>query len=190
MTKTFTDGKGGMKDARWLAGPLPGDVDASPEGRMYRMIVKKETAVGKRYDPAMHTAEHILNQTMVRMFDCGRCVSAHIEKKKSKCDYVFDRPLEESEATEIERRVNEVIEKGLPVEEHFVGRQEAAVRYDLDRLPDSAGDRIRIVTVGDYDYCPCIGPHVANTSAIGTFRITSYSWNEGRLRIRYKLSRP
>ena len=35
----------------------------------------------------MHTAEHILNQTMVRMFGCPRSKNAHIERKKSKCDY-------------------------------------------------------------------------------------------------------
>jgi len=55
----------------------------------------------KEIDPKMHSAEHILNQTMVRMFSCGRCFRAHIEKKKSKCDYHFDRPLTEQEMRQI-----------------------------------------------------------------------------------------
>ena len=38
----------------------------------------------------MHTAEHILNGTMVRMFGCTRSRNAHIERKKSKCDYLLD----------------------------------------------------------------------------------------------------
>ena len=37
----------------------------------------------KDYHRPMHTAEHILNQTMVRMFGCGRSANAHIEKKAS-----------------------------------------------------------------------------------------------------------
>jgi len=37
--------------------------------------------MNKEYDPRMHSAEHILNQTMVRMFNRGRSFSAHIEKK-------------------------------------------------------------------------------------------------------------
>ncbi|MBR4973989.1 MAG: hypothetical protein IKY60_00235, partial [Bacteroidales bacterium] len=41
----------------------------------------------KQEHPPMHTAEHILNQTMVRMFGCPRSKNTHIEKKKSKCDY-------------------------------------------------------------------------------------------------------
>ena len=28
----------------------------------------------------MHTTEHIINQTMIRLFGCGRSVSAHIER--------------------------------------------------------------------------------------------------------------
>ena len=43
----------------------------------------------KQEYPPMHTAEHILNQTMVRMFGCPRSKNAHIERKKSKCDYLL-----------------------------------------------------------------------------------------------------
>ena len=63
----------------------------------------------KQYNPEMHTAEHILNQTMVRMFGCGRSFSNHLERKKSKCDYRFDRPLTPEEEEEIGLRVNEVL---------------------------------------------------------------------------------
>ena len=56
-------------------------------------------------DPRMHTAEHILNQTMIRLFSCGRAFSAHIEKKKSKCDYRFDRALSDGEIKELEEKV-------------------------------------------------------------------------------------
>ena len=122
-------------------------------------------------DPRMHSAEHILNQTMIRMFHTGRCFSAHIEKKKSKCDYRFDRPLEEEEIRRLEDKVNEIVRSDLPVNETFLGREEAEKRFNLERLPDEAGDLIRIVTVGDYDACPCIGPHVRSTSEIGQFRI-------------------
>jgi len=69
--------------------------------------------MNKEYDPRMHSAEHILNQTMVRMFNKGRSFSAHIEKKKSKCDYHFDRELTPSELVEIEGKVNEIIRQNL-----------------------------------------------------------------------------
>jgi Ser-tRNA(Ala) deacylase AlaX len=143
--------------------------------------------VKKSIDPRMHSAEHVLNQAMDRMFGCGRCVTAHIERKKSKCDYRFDRPLTGEEEVRIEEEVNRVLRADLPVTERFAEREACAARFDLDRLPEDAGDRIRIVEVGDYDACPCIGPHVRSTAEIGSFRIVSTDFREGFLRIRYKL---
>jgi Ser-tRNA(Ala) deacylase AlaX len=137
----------------------------------------------------MHSAEHVLNQAMDRMFGCGRCVTAHIERKKSKCDYRFDRALTGEEAERVEEEVNRVIREDLPVNERFSSREACAGRFDLDRLPEGAGDRIRIVEVGGYDACPCIGPHVGSTAEIGSFRIVSTDFREGILRIRFKLGR-
>ena len=70
-----------------------------------------EVKSNKDYNPEMHSAEHILNQTMVRMFNKGRSFSNHIEKKKSKCDYHFDRNLTEDEVEAINKKVNEIIHK-------------------------------------------------------------------------------
>jgi misacylated tRNA(Ala) deacylase len=142
----------------------------------------------KNYDPRMHSAEHILNQTMDRMFRRGRSFSAHIEKKKSKCDYHFDRGLTDDEVQEIERRVNAIIQENLPVREEFVSRSDAGSRFVLDRLPDDAGETIRIITIGHYDACPCIGKHVSSTGDIGRFRITSTDFGNGVLRIRFGLA--
>ena len=138
----------------------------------------------KSYDPQMHTAEHILNQTIVRMFGCERSFSSHIEKKKSKCDYRFDRPLDGDEEIELVRNVNDIICRNLDVKEHFLALSEAAEQFNLSRLPEDSGDKIRIVTVGDYDACPCIGPHVSNSSEIGTFQLISSSFENQILRIR------
>lgn len=141
----------------------------------------------KDYNAPMHSAEHILNQTMVRMFNCGRSFRNHVEKKKSKCDYYFDRNLSADEITTIEGKVNEIINQHLPVNEAMITRAEAQQRFNLSRLPDEAGDTIRIISIGDYDACPCIGAHVSNTSEIGQFRIISSDHADGVLRIRYKL---
>lgn len=141
----------------------------------------------KSYHPQMHTAEHILNQTMVRKFNKGRSFSAHIEKKKSKCDYHFDRNLKEDEVIEIESKVNEVISKDHPIIEEYYNRSEVEEKFNLGKLPDDAGENIRIIKVGDYDACPCIGEHVSRTSEIGNFKIISTSFDNGVLRIRFKV---
>ena len=146
--------------------------------------------VEKQFDPRMHSAEHIVNQTMIRMFRCNRCFSAHLEKKKSKLDYHFERPLADAETVELERRINEIIEANLPITEAFIAKAEAQRDFNLERLPEGAGDTIRIVSIGDYDACPCIGPHVKSTKEIGLFRVISTSFDDGTLRIRFKLAKP
>jgi misacylated tRNA(Ala) deacylase len=142
----------------------------------------------KEIDPKMHSAEHILNQTMLRMFSCGRCFRSHIEKKKSKCDYHLDRPLTEQEIGQIERTVNDVIQADMAVTQEFITKEVSLRHYDIERLPKHVGDDIRIVKIGDYDACPCIGPHVNSTKEIGQFQILSVSFDNGVLRIRYKLA--
>jgi alanyl-tRNA synthetase len=145
--------------------------------------------MAKTIDPPMHTAEHLLNRTMVRMFGCGRCFSAHIEKKKSKCDYRFERPLNAEEIRQIEAMVNEMVAANLPVTESYQDRKAAEFDFDLARLPDVSEERIRIVSIGGYDDCPCSGPHVSFTGEIGRFQITTTDFADGVLRIRFKLDR-
>ena len=141
----------------------------------------------KQYHPQMHSAEHILNQTMVRLFNCGRSFSNHIEKKKSKCDYHFERDLTGAELEEIERRVNKIIENDLKVVEEFISKDNAVKEYNLTKLPDEVGETIRIIKVGDYDACPCSGLHVSHTNEIGRFKIISTDYNDSKLRVRFKL---
>lgn len=148
-----------------------------------------EVKSNKDYNPEMHSAEHILNQTMVRMFNKGRSFSNHIEKKKSKCDYHFDRNLTDEEINAINKKVNEVIQMDLSVTEEFLSRDEAIKNYKLSQLPEDAGDTIRIVKIGDYDACPCSGVHVKSTKEVGRFQIISTNYEEGILRVRFKLPR-
>ncbi|MBN1989546.1 MAG: hypothetical protein JW783_09145 [Bacteroidales bacterium] len=141
----------------------------------------------KNYDPRMHTAEHILNQTMVRKFGCSRSFSAHIERKKSKCDYRIPVQPTAADIKAVEDAVNEVIKSGVGITESFVAKQEASAFVDLSKLPADAPEQIRIVHVGSYDACACIGPHVSNSGEIGGFKIISHDYSEGVLRLRFKL---
>lgn len=134
-----------------------------------------------------HTCEHIVNQTMIRLFGCGRSVSAHIERKKSKLDYALPAAPTDEDITRIENAVNEVISRNLEVTTEYITQAEAVDRFDMKRLPEGASDTVRIVKVGDYDECLCIGQHVANTSEIGTFKIISSDYKDGIFRMRFKL---
>ncbi|MDY5033610.1 MAG: hypothetical protein SO064_03885 [Prevotella sp.] len=135
-----------------------------------------------------HTAEHLLNQTMVRMFGCERSKNAHIERKKSKINYNLDVCPTQEEIAEIERKMNELIASDMPVTYEFVTRDNIPDGVTLDRLPEDASETLRLVRIGNYDICPCIGQHVESTGEIGTFRITSTSYTDGSFRIVFKVN--
>ena len=144
----------------------------------------------KEYCEPMHTCEHILNQTMVRMFGCGRSMNAHIEKKKSKCDYLLAEAPTEAQILELTHKVNEIIDSHLPVTIDFMKKSDASELVDLSKLPADASETLCIVRVGEYDACACIGQHVENTSELGRFEIISHDFENGRWRVRFKLDTP
>lgn len=145
--------------------------------------------MSKQYDPKMHTAEHLLNQAMVETFGCSRCFSAHINKKKSKCDYHFHRALTEDECLALQDKINREIETDHPVFIEMLSKKEAVEQFNINRVPEKEKlNELRIVRIGDIDACPCIGPHVSSTKEIGVFAITSTGFEHGVLRIRFKLA--
>jgi Ser-tRNA(Ala) deacylase AlaX len=139
--------------------------------------------------PPAHTAEHLLNQTMQRLFGCERSYNAHIERKKSKMSFYLDHKPTRQEEKTIEREMLRLIDEDLPVTFEYVSRDELPDGISTDRLPDDASDTIRLVRIGDYDVCPCIGRHVRSTSQIGRFEMLGTNWDEHEhsFRVRFKI---
>ena len=139
--------------------------------------------------PPAHTSEHLLNQVMIRLFGCTRSHNAHIERKKSKMSFILDHKPTRQEEKEIEREMVRLIEENLPVTFEYVTRDEIPEQVSLDRLPDDASETIRLVRIGDFDVCPCIGKHVRSTSQIGRFEMLGTNWDdhEHSFRVRFKI---
>jgi len=131
----------------------------------------------------------LLNQTMIRLFGCERSYNAHIERKKSKMSFHLDRKPSRQEEKQIEQEMNRLISEDLPVTFEFVSRDELPEDISLERLPDDASETIRLVRIGDYDVCPCIGKHVRSTAQIGSFEMLGTNWDEHErsFRVRFKI---
>ncbi len=163
--------------------------------RIYKFNVKMDESEfilnehHKEEFPPAHTAEHLLNQLMHRMFGCERSRNAHIERKKSKMTFVVDHKPSRQEEKEIEAEMNRLIEADMPVTYEFVDRDHIPADVKLDRLPEDASETLRLVRIGDYDVCPCIGKHVRSTAQIGKFVLLGTNWDEPShsLRIRFKI---
>ena len=139
--------------------------------------------------PPAHTAEHLLNQVMIRMFGCERSHNAHIERKKSKMSFYVDHKPTRQEEKDIEREMQRLIEEDLPVTFEVVKRDALPEGINASRLPDDVSDTIRLVRIGDYDVCPCIGKHVRSTTQIGRFEMLGTNWDEQErsFRVRFKI---
>lgn len=105
----------------------------------------------KQEYPPMHTAEHLLNATMIKQFGCPRSRNAHIERRKSKCDYQLAICPTEVQIQTVEDKVNEVIHQNLPVTIEFMTQEQAKNIVDLSKLPMYASETLRIIRIGDYD---------------------------------------
>lgn len=139
--------------------------------------------------PPAHTAEHLLNQLMVRRFGCERSRNAHIERKKSKISYILPQKPSRKDESFIQEEMNRLIAADLPVTYEYVKRDEIPDGVKFDRLPDDASDTLRLVRIGDYDVCPCIGKHVRSTAQIGRFELLGTNWDEEKhsFRVRFKV---
>ena len=139
--------------------------------------------------PPAHTAEHLLNQVMIRLFGCERSYNAHIERKKSKMSFHVDHKPTRQEEKQIESEMCRLIDADLPVTFEYVTRDSLPAGISADRLPTDAVDSIRIVRIGDFDACPCIGKHVRSTGQIGRFEMLGTNWDESErsFRVRFKI---
>ncbi len=175
-------------------GLLPADVPPY-SGRIFKFKIMSDAneyvlnVHNKDEFPPAHTAEHLLNQLMHRMYGCPRSNNAHIERRKSKISYILDHKPSRKEEKAIEDEMNRLIQLDMPVTYEFVDRNHIPEGIDVNRLPEDAGDTIRLVRIGDYDVCPCLGKHVRTTSQIGRFVLLGTNWNEEThsFRIRYKV---
>ncbi len=143
----------------------------------------------KNYYAPMHTAEHILNRTMVNMFACERSENCHIERKKSRCDFKLDKAPSEAQIDLLKQNIKTVIEQHCDVNEKILTYEEAAKTFNLKRINKDENPTVRIISIGNYDDCPCIGEHVSNTKEILNFRITTTSYDEETkiFRVRFKV---
>jgi misacylated tRNA(Ala) deacylase len=120
----------------------------------------------------MHTSQHVMSGLVFRAFG-ARTVGNQIHADYSRVDF---QPASFSDADlkRIEEQMNKTVDAGLDVrifeEDRAMVQNKVEDRSLLDLIPQSIR-RLRIIQVGDADYCPCGGTHLRNTREIGRVRI-------------------
>jgi misacylated tRNA(Ala) deacylase len=138
----------------------------------------------------MHTAQHVVSGVVYDLYK-ARTVGNQIYHDRSRIDFAPVTFTDEM-ISEVQVKCNEIFSKGTPVEIATASRDVLeknidAQRANLDLLPKSVRE-LRVVTIGDFDVCPCAGTHVRSLAEIGRISITRRERKgKDRERITYEL---
>jgi len=125
----------------------------------------------------LHTATHLIHSALRKVL--GEGVSqkgSNITSERLRFDFSFDRKLTDKEINKVEKMVNEVIKRGLPVFFEEKPLDEAISEGALHFFAERYGKTVKVYTVGDpegeyFSKEVCGGPHVKNTKEIGRVKI-------------------
>ena len=123
-----------------------------------------------------HTAAHLLQAAL------RKHLGSHVEQagqlvnsEEMRFDFTHFSALSGDELNAIEREVNEVILKGIPVETREMPIEEAKKLGAMALFGEKYGDVVRVVSAGDFSVELCGGTHADNTAKLGLFKIVSES---------------
>ena len=171
------------------------DVFVDKEGEVWhktdRKLEKGRAVHGKidwqrRFDHMQqHAGEHMLANAAYRLLG-GHTIGLHLGRDFSTID--MDLPggkthitIEEIRA--LEDDVNRNIQKNVPIRCYFPD-EETLLSLPL-RKPPTVTEHVRIVQIGDYEYCACGGTHPENAGEIGLVKILSATPSRGKLRLAF-----
>ncbi|MEO2237486.1 MAG: alanyl-tRNA editing protein, partial [Candidatus Poseidoniia archaeon] len=140
----------------------------------------------------MHTSQHLVS-AVVDQLHGARTVGNQLYADKARIDF---QPLRLSPAqlSEVEAEANRYLAKDLPVTITEADRSELEqnplVRSNLSLLPSSI-KRLRVISIGNLDICPCAGTHVRSLGEIGEIEFTKRdNKGSGKQRLTYTLRDP
>jgi len=96
---------------------------------------------------------------------------SNITPERLRFDFSFDRKVERAELDEIEKIVQAAIDAGVAIECNEMSPADALAMGAVGTFGDKYGDVVKVWRMGEFSHEICGGPHVANTSELGAFKI-------------------
>ncbi len=121
-----------------------------------------------------HSATHLMHAALRQV------LGEHVQQKGSlvddqhlRFDFSHPQPVTDAEIAEIERIVNRQVRANAAAEAREMSMDEAMAAGALAFFGDKYGERVRVLSIGDYSTELCGGTHVSRAGDIGVFKITS-----------------
>lgn len=119
-----------------------------------------------------HTATHLLQAALREVLgDHIQQKGSHITEERLRFDFSHPKALTQDEIQKIETLVNEKIKAGLPVNKKEMTLEEAKKAGAIALFDGRYGEKVTVYSINNFSKEVCRGPHVKNTSEIGSFKI-------------------
>ena len=124
----------------------------------------------------LHTATHLLNEALRKVLGSElKQKGSNITPERLRFDFNFPRKLSPEEIKKVEDIVNQVIKDSLPILRDEIPLKDALSSGAQAEFGTKYPELVSVYTIGS-EKAPfskeiCTGPHVANTSELGHFKI-------------------
>lgn len=123
-----------------------------------------------------HTATHLLHKALRETLgEHTRQAGSLVAADRLRFDFAHAQPLTTDQRKGIERRVNEKVLEAIPVRAEILPYDEAVRRGAIALFGEKYGERVRVVSIGDYSRELCGGTHLQSTAEVGLFIVTQES---------------
>jgi alanyl-tRNA synthetase len=148
---------------------LSEDADALEVGQEYTLKLNvEERELTKRN----HSATHLLQSALMKVLGSHvKQAGSSVGPERLRFDFTHPEALKPEEIRQVEELVNAAVARRMPVAAEHMGKDDATKKGAMALFGEKYGDRVRVLTMGDFSCELCGGTHVSNTGEIGPFKI-------------------
>ena len=170
------EGQFKVEDTIKLQGGKIGHVGVMVQGMLQtgQEVTTKADAAGRMATAKNHSATHLLHKALRTVLgDHVEQAGSLVSPDRLRFDFTHFSAMTPEELKKVEDMVNEEIRAALPVVTRVMGLEEAKKTGAMALFGEKYGEKVRVVSMGDFSTELCGGTHVADTGQIACFKILS-----------------